>query len=189
MTGTGNLSDRTFFYEEITVSGTHYPKFCTIHDKHLVVAGAATSPNTIFYSGTSDINDFTSTGSGSIVLDDQVVGLKSFRGDLIIFCKNSIYKLSNINDSNSIAITPITKNVGCLDGSSIQEIGGDLIFLSPDGFRLVAGTARIGDVELSSVSRQIQSIVASLASNIGSLVISSAVLRSKSQYRLFYSTS
>ena len=56
-----------------------------------------------------------------------------------------------------------------------------------DGFRLVAGTARIGDVELSSVSRQIQSIVAALASNIGSLVISSAVLRSKSQYRLFYS--
>ena len=189
MTGTGNLSDRTFFYEEITVSGTHYPKFCTIHDKHLVVAGAATAPNTIFYSGTSDINDFTSTGSGSIVLDDQVVGLKSFRGDLIIFCKNSIYKLVNINDSNSIAITPITKNVGCLDGNSIQEIGGDLIFLSPDGFRLVAGTARIGDVELSSVSRQIQSIVASLAANIGSLVISSAVLRSKSQYRLFYSAS
>ena len=189
MTGTGNLSDRTFFYEEITVSGTHYPKFCTIHDKHLVVAGAATAPNTIFYSGTSDINDFTSTGSGSIVLDDQVVGLQSFRGDLIIFCKNSIYKLTNINDPNSIAITPITQNVGCLDGRSIQEIGGDLIFLSPDGFRLVAGTARIGDVELSSVSRQIQSIVASLASNIGSLVISSAVLRSKSQYRLFYSAS
>ena len=189
MTGTGNLSDRTFFYEEITVSGTHFPKQCTIHDKHLVVAGAATAPNTIFYSGTSDINDFTSTGSGSIALDDQVVGLQSFRGDLIIFCKNSIYKLSNINDSNSIAIIPITQNVGCLDGRSIQEIGGDLIFLSPDGFRLVAGTARIGDVELSSVSRQIQSIVASLASNIGSLVISSAVLRSKSQYRLFYSPS
>ena len=61
MTGTGDsLSDRTYFYEEITVSGTHYPKFCTIHDKHLVVAGAATAPNTIFYSGTSDINDFTS---------------------------------------------------------------------------------------------------------------------------------
>ena len=49
MTGTDNLSDRTFFYEEITVSGTVYPKFCTIHDKHLVVAGAATAPNTIYY--------------------------------------------------------------------------------------------------------------------------------------------
>jgi len=188
MTGTGALSGRTFFYEEITVSGVVYPKYCVMHDKHLVVAGAATALNTIYYSGTSDINDFTSSGSGSIVMDDQVVGLKSFRGDLIIFCKNSIYKLSNINDADSVAITPITKNVGCLDGHSIQEIGGDLIFLSPDGFRLVAGTARIGDVELSSVSRNIQSVVSTLAASIDSYVITSAVLRSKSQYRLFYSS-
>ena len=188
MTGTGALADRTYFYEEITVSGVVYPKYCVVHDKHLVAAGAATALNTIYYSGTSDINDFTASGSGSIVLDDQVVGLKSFRGDLIIFCKNSIYKLSDINISASIAITPITKNVGCLDGHSIQEIGGDLIFLSPDGFRLVAGTARIGDVELSSVSRNIQSIVSTLAASIDSYVITSAVLRSKSQYRLFYSS-
>jgi hypothetical protein len=189
MTGSGALNTRTFFYEEVTVSGTHYPKVCTIHDKHLVVAGAATAANTIFYSGTSDINSFSSTGSGSIVLDDQVVGLRSFRGDLIIFCKNSIYKLVNINDSNSIAVVPITKNVGCLDGHSIQEIGGDLLFLSPDGLRLVAGTARIGDVELSSVSRQIQSVISDIAGSIDTYIITSAVLRSKSQYRLFYSSS
>jgi len=187
MTGTGALTNRTYFYEEITVSGTVFPKFCVVHDKHLVVAGADTALNTIFYSGTSDINSFTSSGSGSIALDDQVVGIKSFRADLIIFCKNSIYKLSNINDADTIAITPITKNVGCLDGHSIQEIGGDLLFLSPDGFRLVAGTDRIGDVELGSVSRQIQSVVSTVAKSIGSFTISSAVLRSKSQYRFFYS--
>jgi hypothetical protein len=189
MTGTGALNTRTFFYEEITVSGSVYPKYCVVHDKHLVVAGADTALNTIYYSGTSDINDFTSAGSGSIALDDQVVGIKSFRTDLIIFCKNSIYKLSNINDSATIAITPITKNVGCLDGHSIQEIGGDLLFLSPDGFRLVAGTERIGDVELGSVSRQIQSIVSKIAGAINTYTISSAVLRSKSQYRFFYSAS
>jgi len=189
MTGTGALSNRTFFYEEITVSGTVFPKYCVVHDKHLVVAGAATALNTIYYSGTSDINSFSSTGSGSITLDDQVVGIKSFRTDLIIFCKNSIYKLSNINDADTIAVTPITKNVGCLDGHSIQEIGGDLLFLSPDGFRLVAGTDRIGDVELGSVSRQIQSVVSKVAKSIDSFTVSSAVLRSKSQYRFFYSAS
>ena len=187
MTGEGALSTRTYFYEEITVTGTVYPKYCVVHDKHLVVAGAATALNTIYYSGTSDINSFSSTGSGSITLDDQVVGIKSFRTDLIIFCKNSIYKLSNINDADTIAISPITKNVGCLDGHSIQEIGGDLLFLSPDGFRLVAGTDRIGDVELGSVSRQIQSIVSKVAKSIGDFVVSSSVLRSKSQYRFFYS--
>jgi len=188
MTGTGGLTDRTFFAKEITVSGTTGPAVGVIHDKHLVVAGASTAKNTIFYSGTNDIDDFTSTGSGSIVIEDAVVGLASFRSDLIIFCQNSIHKLVNINDSSNVAVVPITTNVGCVSGGSIQEIGGDLLFLSPDGVRTVAGTARIGDVELGSVSRQIQSIISDIAAD-KDYIITSAVLRSKSQYRLFYTKS
>ena len=190
MTGTdSSLSNRTFFAKEITVSSTEYPKYCVIHDKHLVVGGAGTSENTIYYSGTSDIDDFTSAGSGSILLDDQVVGLRSFRDDLIIFCRNSIYKLTNINVSASIAIEPITKNIGCIDGASIQEVGGQLLFLAPDGIRTVAGTARIGDVELGSLSRKVVPVFTDIAANIDSYNISSAVIRKKSQYRLFYGSS
>jgi hypothetical protein len=187
MTGTGGLTSRTFFAKEITVSGTIGPAFAVIHDKHLVVAGDATSKNTIYYSSTNDIDSFTGAGSGSVVISDGVVGLASFRGDLIVFCKNSIHKLSNINDAANIAVTPITTNVGCLSHGSIQEVGGDILFLAPDGIRTIAGTARIGDVELSSVSRQIQEILKDVAANSG-FIITSAVLRSKSQYRLFYST-
>jgi len=186
MTGTGGLTDRTFFAKEITVSGTTGPAVGVIHDKHLVVAGASTAKNTIFYSSTNDIDSFTGSGAGSIVIEDAVVGLASFRSDLIIFCKNSIHKLVNINDSSNVAVVPITTNVGCVSGGSIQEIGGDLLFLSPDGIRTVAGTARIGDVELGSVSRQIQSIISDIAADSG-FIITSGVLRSKSQYRLFYS--
>ena len=188
MTGTGAaLSSRTYFAKEITVSGTHYPKYCVIHDKHLVVAGAATALNTIFYSGTSDIDDFTSSGSGSIVLDDQVVGLKSFRNELFVFCKNSIYKLQNINNASTIAIVPVTKNVGCVDGKTIQEFAGDLIFLAPDGFRTIAGTARIGDVELGTISKAIQPVINSIFDSNITFEYSSVVLRDKSQYRMYYS--
>ena len=190
MTGTdSSLSNRTYFAKTITVSSTEYPKFCVMHDKHLVVGGASTTPNTIYYSGTSDIDDFTSAGSGSIKLDDQVVGLKSFRDDLIIFCKNSIWKLENINVSASIAVSPITKNIGCLDGKSIQEIGGDLVFLAPDGIRTLAGTVRIGDVELGTVSRTIQPVIKKIADNIGTYNVSSIVIRDKAQYRLYYGDS
>jgi len=190
MTGTdSSLSNRTFFAKTITVSSTEYPKFCVMHDKHLVVGGASTTPNTIYYSGTNDIDDFTSSGSGSIKLDDQVVGLKSFRDDLIIFCRNSIWKLENINVAASIAVVPITKNIGCLDGKSIQEIGGDLVFLAPDGIRTLAGTVRIGDVELGTVSRSIQPVMKDIADNIGSYNISTIVIRDKSQYRLYYGSS
>ena len=189
MTGTDtDVTNRTFFASQITISGSTKAKFCTIHDQHLVVAGDPTTPNTIYYSGTNDIDSFSSTGSGSITLEDKVVGLKSFRNELFIFCQNSIFKLQNINDSNSVAVVPVTKNVGCLDGKTIQEIAGDLIFLAPDGFRTVAGTSRIGDVELGTISQAIQPIINDIATNADTLQFSSVVLRNKSQYRMFYST-
>ena len=188
MTGTDtDVTNRTFFASQITISGSTKAKFCTIHDQHLVVAGDPTTPNTIYYSGTNDIDSFSSTGSGSVTLEDKVVGLKSFRNELFIFCQNSIFKLQNINDSNSVAVVPVTKNVGCLDGKTIQEIAGDLIFLAPDGFRTVAGTSRIGDVELGTISQAIQPIINDIANNADSLQFSSVVLRKKSQYRMFYS--
>ena len=187
MTGTSGIDARTYFASEVTVSSTIAPAVGVIHDKHFVVSGASAASNTVYYSGTLDPTDFTSTGSGSISLEDKVVGLKSFRNDLFIFCVNSIFKLSNINNSDAIVVTPITKNVGCLSHFSIQEIGGDLVFLAPDGIRSIAGTARIGDVELGSVSRQIQPIITDLAKVVDNFNITSCVIRKKSQYRLFYS--
>ena len=188
MTGTNtDITARTFFASQITISGDTAAKFCTIHDKHLVVAGDPSTPNTIYYSSTNDIDSFSGSGAGSITLEDKVVGLKSFRNELFIFCQNSIFKLQNINNASTVAIVPVTKNVGCLDGKTIQEIAGDLIFLAPDGFRTVAGTSRIGDVELGTISQAIQPIINNIANNADTLQFSSVVLRNKSQYRMFYS--
>ena len=187
MTGTGTaLSSRTYFVSQITISGSKTAKFCTIHDNHLVVSGDPSTPNTIYYSATGDIDSFSGTGSGSITLEDKVVGLKSFRNELFIFCQNSIFKLQNINNSSTIAVVPVTKNVGCVNGQTIQEIAGDLIFLAPDGFRTVAGTARIVDVELGTISQAIQPIINEILNTTG-LQFSSVVIRDKSQYRMFYS--
>ena len=186
MEGTGALTTRTFFAEEITVTGTKHVKYITIHDHHLIAAGVEDNLSTVFYSVYNDATDFTGSGAGSVTISDQVEGIKGFREDLIVFAENSIHKLVNINDSANIRIDPITENVGCLSGYSIQEIGGDLIFLAPDGLRTVAGTARIGDVELGTVSKEIQPLVTDLTESINSYIISSIVLREKSQYRLFY---
>ena len=186
MEGTGALNTRTFFTEEITVDGTNGVKYITIHDHHLIAAGVENNLNTVYYSVYNDPNNFTGSGAGSVTISDQVQGIKGFRTDLIVFAENSIHKLININDSSNIRIDPITENVGCLNGYSIQEIGGDLIFLAPDGLRTVAGTARIGDVELGTVSSNIQNIVSDLAESINLYTINSVVLREKSQYRLFY---
>ena len=186
MEGTGALNTRTFFTEEITVDGTNGVKYITIHDHHLIAAGVENNLNTVYYSEYNSPNDFTGAGAGSVTISDQIQGIKGFRTDLIVFAENSIHKLININDSANIRIDPITESIGCLSGYSIQEIGGDLVFLAPDGIRTVAGTARIGDVELGTVSKAIQPIMREVAENINNFQITSIVLREKSQYRLFY---
>ena len=187
MTGTGALATRDFVAGAITISSNTKAKFSTIHGRRLVVAGDPTTPNTVYISTLNNIDQFT--GGSSITLEDQIVGLKSFRNELFIFCKNSIFKLQNVDSSSDLQVVPVTKNVGCLDGQSIQEFGGDLIFLAPDGLRTVAGTARIGDVELGTISKAIQPQIKQIADNIDTFTISSVVLRDKSQYRLYYGKS
>lgn len=191
--GTGGANDSTRRYVSgPLVDHSHQTlgasSVSTVHGQQLVVGGTATDPNEIYTSALNDISDFAGTGSNAIRLADKVVGLKSFRGDLIVFCKNSIYRVVSLESADAqTAVVPITKNIGCLDANSIQEIGGDLVFLAPDGIRTLAGTARIGDVELTSVSRNIQNIISKITKAAVPYDISSVVIRNKSQYRLFYS--
>jgi len=185
MEGSGALSNRTYNAGEITVDGTNGVKYVTIHDKHLIAAGVIDNESTVYYSTLLDPTTFTGTGSGEVTISDKIVGIKSFRQDLFIFCENSIHKLQDINGTPSVV--PVAENVGCLSGHSIQEIGGDIVFLAQDGIRTVAGTARIGDVELGTVSKNIQPIMVTIAQNIDDYIIDSVVIREKSQYRLYYS--
>jgi len=157
------------------------PKFVKAFQNHMFYAGA-TNPQEVLFSAPFAEDDFsTADGAGSFKVDSEVVGLRVFRNELFIFCVDRIYKLTGTSSAD-FAVQEVTRNIGCRDGGSIQEIGGDVIFLAPDGLRTIAGTARIGDVELGSISRQIQARI----DEIGLDRISSLVIRDKSQYRLFY---
>ena len=109
MEDSGALSSRTFFAEEITVTGTKGVSFITHHDRHLICGGVEDNLSTVYYSALLDPTDFSGTGSGAITLTDQIVGLASFRADLFIFCKNSIHKLININTPSQTAVVPVAK--------------------------------------------------------------------------------
>jgi len=187
MEGTGALNTRTFFTKEIQPNGANTPvKYITSHDHHLIAAGVEGEETTVYYSVHNDPDNFSGAGAGAITISDKIVGIKGFRADLIVFCENSIHKLINIDNSSTVAIVSIAESIGCLSGYSIQEIGGDLVFLAPDGVRTVAGTARIGDTELGTVSKAIQPLMTLIAQNIDDYQITSLVIREKSQYRLFY---
>ena len=62
------------------------------------------------------------------------------------------------------------------------------MFLAPDGFRPVAGTSRIGDVELETVSKPIQATLVDFIKNNSMDTLNGVVIRSKSQVRYFVGT-
>jgi len=116
------------------------PASVAVFRDHMFFAGMSTNPQEIVFSAPFNEADFTAAnGAGSIKVDTPIVELKVFRDALFIFGKDKIYQLQG----TSIAdwqVAPVTRTLGCADGFSVQEIGGDLLFLSPDGLRTVANT-------------------------------------------------
>jgi len=177
--------DSSFAVDPINATGggtaPTNPKFVKAFQNHMFYAGATNTQEVLFSAPFAEDDFNTADGAGSFKVDSEVVGLRVFRNELFIFCVDRIYKLQG-SSSADFAVQEVTRNIGCRDGGSIQEIGGDVIFLAPDGLRTIAGTARIGDVELGSISRQIQTRIDEVTLDR----VSSLVIRDKSQYRLFY---
>jgi len=158
------------------------PKYVKSFANHMFYAGMSNSTHSVIFSGPFTEDDFD-TGGGEVKVGDVITGLKVFRDELFVFCQRRIYKITGTSSSN-FALAEVAKNVGSISNHSIQEIGGDLIFLSADGLRTIAGTERIGDVELGTISKQVQDRINDITyTNVTALVI-----RDKSQYRLFYPT-
>jgi len=154
---------------------------------HMFYAGKSTTPQEVIFSEPFNEDGFNSgSGAGSVKVDDTVVALKVFRNSLFIFCENRIFKLTGSSSSNFV-VEPVTRNIGCINSFTVQEFAGDLIFLGPDGLRTIAATERIGDTELGTISKNIQSI---FDKNIkDSVDFDSVVIPDKSQYRIFFNKS
>lgn len=137
----------------------------------------------LYFSAPYDETDWTvANGAGSIRVPDQIITLRMFRNALYIFCRDSIFKL--IGDSiASWELQPVTDKVGCLTCLSVQELNGELVFLSPNGLRTVAATERIGDTELGTLSQPIHNRFISINDDTN---ICSTVIRDKNQYRIWF---
>ena len=176
--------DSSYSSTDVSESSVAGSKFIASFKDHMFYAGKSTTPQELVFSVPFDEDNFTSgDGAGSIKVDDTITGLKVFRDGLFIFCENRIFKLTGVS-SSTFAITPVTRRIGCLNGDTIQEFAGDLVFLGPDGLRTVAATAKIGDTELGTISKNVQSI---FDANIrDSAQFESVVIADKTQYRIFF---
>ena len=161
------------------------PELVDAFENHLFLGGDRVAQATIAYSAPLDPLTFTSSaGAGQLAIGFDVVQFKPFRGDLFIFGNNGIKKVSP-DVTAGFVLDQITTNVGCIARDSVLELGGDLVFLAPDGLRPVAGTSRIGDVELETISKPIQQLLTALPQDYDLETLNGVVIRSKSQLRYF----
>ena len=137
----------------------------------------------LYFSAPSDSGDFSAANGGGVInVSHDITGLIAFRDQLIIFSRNNIQRLSGTTLAD-FQLNPITEGIGCLDPDTIQEVGGDIMYMSPDGIRLLGATDRIGDFSLEVASDPIADDVYKFAQSTSNFC--SIVIREKAQYRIF----
>lgn len=161
------------------------PAVVEVFKNHLFLGGDIYSPAVICHSAPNNPFDFTAaSGAAQLPLGFDLVQFKPFRENLFCFGSNAIKKLTPDTTAGFVADN-VTTNVGCIARDSVLELGGDLVFLAPDGLRPVAGTSRIGDVEIETISRSIQPILSFFNQDYDLDTLNGVVVRTKSQLRFF----
>lgn len=114
------------------------------------VWGLDANDTVVKYSKALDHTDFTNTGSGVINLYnvfgegmDRAVALAQFNGQLVIFGRNNILIYGGASTalltdwvdptSSDFTLVDHIQGYGCIARDSIQNTGGDLLFLSAGG--------------------------------------------------------
>jgi len=164
------------------------PKFSEEFQRHLFIAGDPAQPSMLTFSAPTAETDFAvANGSDEINVGFEIIAIKKFRNVLYIFGKNQIKRLVGNNDSD-FRLETVTSNLGCLATDSVIELGGDLLFLAPDGIRPIGGTNKIGDVNLETISKNIQSAINTIITTEDLSTLTAVILRSKSQFRYMFSS-
>ena len=177
-------------YTQIThTNAPPNPRYATEFKSHIFLAGDSADPYNLHYSAPLDETDFSpANGSGVINVGFDIVQIKPFRDELFIFGTNNIKKLVG-NSNADFSLLQVTNDLGCLASDSVIELGGDLLFIGPDGLRPVSGTDKIGDVNLETVSKNVQSLFNDVVLNNDLDDLNAVVIRQKSQFRIFFGAS
>jgi hypothetical protein len=202
----GKIRHTTFNFDGTTkvcmVDGVNKPVFWDSSDQSIYedtdapsdVEGAQrviTFKNHLFFSKGSNLiftapfdeEDYDSAnGAGVINVGSRIVGMIVFREQLIVFSVSRIQRVIG-NTGEDFALQPITMDTGAFCGDTIQEVGGDVLYLGPDGVRYLSATERIGDFALERASEQIQDKLVKFFAQCDNYA--SVVVRAKSQYRIF----
>ncbi len=147
----------------------------------------ATSPTLAAYSAPNDPLTWTAAaGGGQLPMGFDIVDAMPFRDELYIFGTEKIRKAIADLDAGFV-LQDVTNNIGCIARDSVIEINSNIVFFAPDGVRTVAGTEKIGDVEIGPFSDNIHNTITNITNSLSLGELRSVVLRDKTQFRYFIS--
>lgn len=163
------------------------PAWVKSFSQHLFLTDDPDNPSIVAHSVPRSAYDFTTAnGAGQIVIGWDINAFKPWRDRLYVFGRENIGYISLSN--TDFVFKNVSDGVGCVSPDTLVEINGDLLFLSQDGFRPIAGTDKVDDVELSTLSRKVQKLVKDLADTYPDEEVTSVVIRQKSQVRFFFNS-
>jgi len=183
-----------YYYEPITQlydilvasSPTNKLLASAYYKNHLFFA----SPSRIYFSAPFDEFDYSpANGAGELVVPGTIVGLVPLRDSLIIFCKENIHRLVG-SDISTFSLQAMTKNTGCISGQSIQEINGDVMYLSETGLSRLSDSDQQSGLGISVISNTIKTEVSALispyvANTLPLTTYPSVYSAEKGSYRIF----
>jgi hypothetical protein len=159
------------------------PHYISVFKNTGFYAGMSSNPQEVIFTAPLTLDDFSAAnGAGSFFIDSPVTGMIVFRDSLFIFSANRIYKLTGSSQAD-YQIVPVTREIGCRNGWTIKEFAGDVVFLGPDGLRTIAGTDKIGDVDLGTISKPIQEL---FQNRVDVNDFDAVVIPNKTQYRIMF---
>lgn len=161
------------------------PAYVAVFKGTIFLAGDLTSTGRarVAYSAPLVPYDWTSAnGAGQMFPTFDAVGIKPWRDELYIFGARRLRRA--VPDVTSgFLLQDVTNDMGCVAPDSILEVGGNLIFLSHDGIRPVAGTEKINDVELGLLTQNIQPLMDAIIEDQDLTTLVGVVIRKKTQFR------
>jgi hypothetical protein len=163
-----------------------YPNYISVFKEHLFLArcdGCAKA--LVCHSAPFEPFNFVNAdGAGQLQPGFDVEQIYPFRNTLYIFGSGQIKAV--VEESSAFVINDVTTNIGLCAPDSVQELGESIVFLSQDGFRPIAATERIGDIEISPLTDLVRPLLISIVDTYDKNAINTILLRRKNQLRMSY---
>lgn len=140
-------------------ASTNQPTFGLIHEGRLWGGGNANDPHRLYYSLTTDHEDLTGAGSGSISVfpgeGEYLTGAISFRGLIIAFkYPVGIYIVDTTDPTvANWKVTRLSGSIGLAGPRALVAVDNDVLFAEPSGkINIVSAVQEFGNLGTQSLS-------------------------------------